>query len=97
MGVRHGRAYGDILRELTEAVGGIEDSYRLCGMEAEEWAGLGDRERRETLEAIADDVFYGLGAQPVIAVGKGKVVYHPKFHVIEVSVSARESRIVRLI
>lgn len=96
MGVRYGRAYGDILRELTEAVGGIEDSYRLCGMEAEEWAGLQDRERRETLEAIADDVFYGLGAQPVIAVGTGKVVYRPKFHVIEVSVSARESRIVRL-
>lgn len=97
MGVRHGRAYGDILRELAEAVGEIGDGYRLCGMDAEEWAGLGERERRETLEAIADDVFYGLGAQPVIAVGTGKVVYRPKYHVIEVSVSDRESRIVRLI
>jgi len=97
MGVRYGRAYGDILRELAEAVGGIGDGYRLCGMEAEEWDGLGDRERKETLEAIAEDVFYGLGAQPVIAVGAGKVIYRPKRHVIEVAVNDRESRIVRLI
>lgn len=97
MGVRHGRAYRDILHELTDAVSGIEDSYRMFGMEAEEWNRLGAQERRETLEALADDVFYGLGAQPIIAIGAGKVIYHPKFHVIEVSVSGRESRIVRLV
>ena len=96
MGVPHGRAYGDILRELADAVGDIGDSWRLCGMEEQEWAGLDDRERRETLEAMADDVFYGLGARPVIAVGAGKVVYRPEFRVIVVSVSSRESRIVRL-
>ncbi|OUM94798.1 MAG: hypothetical protein A9Z00_01130 [Thermobacillus sp. ZCTH02-B1] len=96
MGVRYGRAYGDILRELADAVGDIGDGWRLCGMDAEEWAGLEDRERRETLEAIADDVLYGLGARPVIAVGAGKVAYRPEFRVIVVSVSPRESRIVRL-
>ena len=96
MGVRHGRPYGDILRELAEAVGDIGDGYRLCGMDAEEWAGLEERERRETLEAIADDVFYGLGARRVIAVGAGKAVYRPRFHVIEIAINERESRIVRL-
>lgn len=97
MGVRHAREYKDILRELTEAVGGISDNYRFFDMEAAEWEALGDAERHEVLEALADDVFYGLGEQPSIAVGEGTVVYHPKHHVIEVAVDGKESRIVRLI
>lgn len=97
MGVRHAREYKEILGELTEAVGGIADSYKFFEMEASEWDALGEAERREVLEALADDVFYGLGEQPSIAVGEGTVVYHPKHHVIEVSVDGKESRIVRLV
>ena len=97
VGVRHAREYKEILRELTDAVGGIADSYTFFGMDEAEWDATGDAERRETLEALADDVFYGLGEQSAIAVGEGTVVYHPKHHVIEVAVDGKESRIVRLV
>ncbi|HUC94167.1 MAG TPA: hypothetical protein VMS09_19470 [Paenibacillus sp.] len=97
MGVKHAREYRDILRDLTDAVGGIADSYTFFDMTGEEWETLGESERREVMEALADDVFYGLGEQPTIEVGGGVVVYRPKHHVIEVSVDGTEIRIVRLI
>ncbi|PZD96421.1 hypothetical protein DNH61_07895 [Paenibacillus sambharensis] len=97
MGVRHAREYKEILEDLTEAVGGIEDSYTFFDMTAEEWEGLGPAERAEVLEALADDVFYGLGEESTIAVGSGHVTYHPKRHIIEVSVDGTEIRLVRLI
>jgi len=97
VGVKHAREYKDILVDLTEAVGGIANSYSFFDMTEGEWDALGEAERREVLEALADDVFYGLGEQPSIAVGQGVVVYHPKHHVIEVSVDGKEIRIVRLV
>ncbi|GGG25454.1 hypothetical protein [Paenibacillus abyssi] len=96
MGVKHGREYHDILADLTEAVGGISNSYEFFEMTEEEWTELEDKERHEVLEALADDVFYGLGEAPVIHVGHGSVTYHSKFHIIEVSVDGKELRIVRL-
>lgn len=66
-------------------------------MTGEEWGELGDQEKREVMEALADDVFYGLGEEPVLHVGGGVVAYKPKFHVIEVMVDGKEARIVRLI
>ena len=97
VGVKHAREYRDILLDLTEAVGGIADSYAFFDMTEGEWEALGEAARREVLEALADDVFYGLGEQPSITVGQGVVVYHPKHHVIEVSVDGKEIRIVRLV
>jgi len=97
VGVKHAREYRDILHDLTEAVGAISDSYAFFDMTASEWEALGDAERQEVLEALADDVFYGLGEQASITVGTGVVVYHPKHHVIEVSVDGKEIRIVRLV
>src|SRR5690606_15805026 len=97
MGVKHAREYKDILHDLTEAVGAISDSYAFFEMTEGEWSELGDAERREVLEAMADDVFYGLGEQSSIAVGTVVVVYRPKHHVIEVSVDGKEIRIVRLV
>lgn len=97
VGVKHAREYKDILQDLKEAVAGITDSYAFFDMTAEEWEGLGEAERHEVLEALADDVFYGLGEQASIEVGGGVVVYHPKHHVIEVSVDGKEIRIVRLV
>jgi len=97
MGVRHAREYSDILKDLTDAVGAIERSYEFFEMSREDWEGLGDTERREVMEALADDVFYGLGEQPSIAVGGGSVTYMQKHHVIEVAVDDTEIRIVRLI
>ncbi len=96
MGVRHGREYQEILSDLTEALGAINNSYEFFEMTNEEWAELGTPERGEVIEALADDVFYGLGVDPVITVGEGTVTYHPKFHIIEVAVDGKEIRIVRL-
>ncbi|MFF2094160.1 hypothetical protein [Paenibacillus sp. NPDC058174] len=97
MGVRHAREYADILKDLTEAVSAIGDSYTFFEMEEEEWAALGETDRHEVMEALADDVFFGLGEQPVIAVGSGEITYHPKHHVIEVSQGDNVTRMVRLV
>jgi hypothetical protein len=97
MGVRHAREYADILKELTEAVGEIGGSYTFFEMEREDWEALDVKERREVMEALADDVFYGLGESPVIAVGDGAVTYNSKHHVIEVSQGGNVIQIVRLI
>ncbi|RIX50975.1 hypothetical protein D3P08_17955 [Paenibacillus nanensis] len=97
MGVRHAREYADILKELTDAVGEIEGSYSFFEMEPEEWEGLGTEERHEVMEALADDVFYGLGERPVIEVGDSVITHNSKHHVIEVSQGDNVIRIIRLI
>lgn len=97
MGVKHAREYADILTELTEAVGAIDNSYEFFDMSREDWVALDEGERKEVMEALADDVFYGLGEQEMIQVGSGVITHRPKFHVIEVAVDGTEVRIVRLI
>ncbi|MBH5320521.1 hypothetical protein I6N90_22265 [Paenibacillus sp. GSMTC-2017] len=97
MGVRHAREYEDILKELTSAVGEIEESYTFFEMEPEEWEVLPVEDRHEVMEALADDVFFGLGSNPVIAVGKGVLTYNDKHHIIEVSQGDNVIQIVRLI
>lgn len=97
MGVRHAREYRDILQELTEAIGRIDDCYRFFEMETIEWNSLSEEERLEVLEALADDVFYGLGESPLIEVGSGVVQYKAQHHIIEVEQNNQVSQIVRLI
>lgn len=97
MGVRHAREYADILKELTEAVGEIEQSFTFFEMEQGEWEELDLASRNEVMEALADDVFFGLGEHPVIEVGDSTITYNSKHHVIEVSHNNQVTRIVRLI
>ncbi|QAY67377.1 hypothetical protein [Paenibacillus protaetiae] len=97
MGVRHAREYADILKDLTDAVSGINRSYTFFEMEKGEWEALADAEKSEVMEALADDVFFGLGEETSIAVGDGIVTYHPKRHVIEVTQGDNVSHVVRLI
>lgn len=97
MGVRHAREYAEILKELTTAAGEIENSYTFFEMEREEWEELDEEDRREVLEALADDIFFGLGEHPVIQVGRGVMVYNSKEHTIEVSQGGSITRIIRLI
>lgn len=97
MGVRHAREYADILKELTEAVGEIEGSYTFFEMESEEWEALSPEDRHEVMEALADDVFFGLGEEPSIAVGEGAIAYNHKHHIIEVSQGDNVIQIIRLI
>ncbi|MFC4778921.1 hypothetical protein ACFO9Q_19175 [Paenibacillus sp. GCM10023252] len=96
MGVRHAREYADILKELTEAIGLIDRNYTFFEMEEEEWKALGEAEQGEVLEALADDVFFGLGEQAVIPVGDGVITYNAKFHVLEVSLGTQVIKMIRL-
>ncbi|MDO7908686.1 hypothetical protein Q5741_20065 [Paenibacillus sp. JX-17] len=97
MGVKHGRDYGDILKDMTEAMQRIPDSYVFFEMEAEEWDRLGESERTEVSEALAEDVFYGLGTEPVIEVGSGVVIYDKENHRINVLIGEEELTFVSLI
>lgn len=96
MGVRHAREYSEILQELTEAIAVIDDSFLFFEMEAADWNALDNAERRDVLEALADDVFYGLGEHHQIVVGSGFVTYVPLLHRIEVRTD-EEYRVVHLI
>lgn len=97
MGVRHAREYADILKELTFAVSEIEQCYTFFEMEPDDWSSLSQEEQTEVMEALADDIFFGLGEQRSIAVGRGVVVYNPKHHVIEVTQDDTLIQLVRLI
>lgn len=97
LGVKHGREYDEILKELTVAVGQIEDSYLFFEMEAEEWAQLPGEDKHEVMEALAEDLFYGLGTEPVITVGSGIVIHDQDTHRINVLIGDTELAYVALI
>lgn len=84
MGVKHGRDYSEILSELTEAVGRISDGYVFFEMEQEEWRELPQESKLEVWEALAEDLFYALGNEPVIQVGSGVVIYDKETHRINI-------------
>ncbi|MFC6647571.1 MULTISPECIES: hypothetical protein [Paenibacillus] len=84
MGVKHGRDYSEILVELTGAVGRIADGYIFFEMESEEWANLPEESKQEVWEALAEDLFYALGNEPVIQVGSGVVMYDKETHRINI-------------
>jgi hypothetical protein len=97
MGVKHGREYGEILKDLTEAIGQIPDSYLFFEMEGNEWQQLSLGEKQEVHEALAEDLFYGLGAEPVIEVGCGVVMYDKQQHRINLLIGEDELTVVPLI
>lgn len=97
MGVKHGRDYDGILTDLTAAVGEIPDSYLFFEMAEQDWMQLGIEEKREVQEALAEDLFYALGAEPVITVGSGIVMYDKDHHRINLLIGDEELTVVSLI
>ncbi|EHB46322.1 MULTISPECIES: hypothetical protein [Paenibacillus] len=97
MGVKHGRDYGEILTELTEAVGRIPDSYVFFEMDPEDWGRLEDAEQAEVHEALAEDLFYALGTEPVITVGSGVVMHDRMNHRIHILIGEEELAFVALV
>ncbi|MBP2002772.1 hypothetical protein J2Z69_003883 [Paenibacillus shirakamiensis] len=97
MGVKHAREYDQILAELTSAVGLIPDSYVFFEMETEDWERLNDEDRHEVLEALAEDLFYGLGTEPQITVGSGIVQHDSNQHRIHVLIGESEISSVLLV
>ncbi|MFD1776519.1 hypothetical protein [Paenibacillus rhizophilus] len=97
MGVKHGRDYGDILRDLTKAVECIPDSYLFFEMEPGEWQELPLESKLEVWEALAEDLFFALGNEPVIHVGSGVVIYDKDAHRINILVGEEDLESVTLI
>ncbi|GAE09271.1 hypothetical protein JCM10914_5626 [Paenibacillus sp. JCM 10914] len=97
MGVKHGRDYGDILKELTEAVGRISDSYVFLRWILRTGTGWVDSEKNEVHEALAEDLFYALGTEPVITVGSGVVMHDQANHRIHILIGEEELAFVPLV
>lgn len=97
MGVKFGREYEDIVGDLTEALGQIEDSYAFLEMNEEDWKELDESEQKECLKTLADDVFFALGTNPKVHVGRGILVYEKSKHVIKVNQGENVVTIVNLI
>jgi hypothetical protein len=79
MGVKHGREYTDIMTDLTRGLAQVKSVYAFFEMNEEDWVGMEPSEQEDCLRTLADDVFYGLGTEPVMHVGGG-VIRHDKEH-----------------
>lgn len=97
MGVKHGRDYEYILADLMKAVSQISDSYLFFEMEPSEWDRLSDADREEVQEALAEDLFFALGTEPMIEVGSAIVIYDPEGHRINFLMGEAELTSVTLI
>lgn len=97
MGVKHGRDYEHILTDLTVALALIPDSYVFFEMEEEDWVGLPPESKSEVHEALAEDLFFGLGTESEIRVGSGLVIHDTKQHRIHILIGDEEITSVNLI
>lgn len=97
VGVKHGRDYEFILADLTEAVGRISDSYLFFEMDPLEWEVLQAKDRLEVQEALAEDLFFALGTEPMIEVGSAMVIYDKEGHRINFLIGEEELTSVTLI
>ncbi|RAV16759.1 hypothetical protein [Paenibacillus contaminans] len=97
MGVKYAREFSDIIEDLTTAIGNIEGCHVLLEMSDEDWGGLEIDERRDCLQTLADDVFYGLGSDPVMKFERTMFTYDKGSHTIRVSDGDKLIQVVRLI
>lgn len=97
VGVKFAREYEDIMADLTAALEELPGSYTLLDMEEQEWAELALDEQRECMRTLADDVFYGLGSDPVLEVGEGALNHDAVKHVLTLTYPGGVTRIIRLI
>ncbi|MEI7026385.1 hypothetical protein [Paenibacillus sp. y28] len=84
MGVKFGREYEDILKDLTAVLLKLEDCRDFLDMTEEEWAGLDEEERAGCVETMADDLFYALGTDKEIEIGQATITHDAANHVIKV-------------
>lgn len=95
MGVKFAREYETIITDLALAIGEMEGWPDLLEMDDDQWAQLDDAERSECLRTLADDVFYGLGTEPVLPFGEGVIAYDKNKHMIQVKYNGK--KIIRLV
>lgn len=58
--------------------------YTVFEMTAEEWTAMESEEQSEVARTLADDIFYGLGAEPELAIGCGTISYDKERHILTV-------------
>ena len=97
MGVKFNREYKDIVTDLANAIGSIDDSYEAFEMEADDWSALPSDERAEFMRTLADDIFYGLGSLPKLSIGSGTIEYDPANHVLKVHSHEKVVHVIQLI
>lgn len=84
MGIKYAREYKKIIDELTSAIQQIDGFYEFFEMSKEDWNLMDNSEKKECAKTLADDIFYGLGEEPILEVGQGSITYHKDISVIEV-------------
>ncbi|MCR8636071.1 MULTISPECIES: hypothetical protein [Paenibacillus] len=82
MGIKFGREYPDIINDFTEALYSMDECYSFLEMTSEEWNELEPEEQQECIKTLADDIFYGLGSDPKMIVGKCTISHDKDKHVI---------------
>lgn len=84
MAVKYKRQYSLIIEDLVEAIKHLEGYYRLIGLDDSGWDKLDEKEQNECLKTMSHDIIYGLGKEPIIYVGNGKVQYESQLAQIRV-------------
>lgn len=97
MGVKFNREYKEIVQDLANAMRTIDNGYEAFEMTAEEWSVQDVQDQTEFMRTLADDVFYGLGSRPTLAVGSGTIEYDPSNHLIKVYSHGNVIHVIKLI
>lgn len=84
MGVKYLRKYTDIVEELTLGIMEIDKFYEIFEMSMKEWQSLTELEKKECAKTLADDIFYGLGEEPLHNLGTGSINYIQRDNSIEI-------------
>lgn len=97
MGIKFGREYTDIIADFTEALQSVGDLYAFFEMTPEEWADLEQSEQQECIKTLADDLFYGLGADPKMTIGECTISHDKKRHLIRIDQGEGIVRVIHLV
>jgi hypothetical protein len=95
VGVKFAREYETIIADLVQTIGEMEGCAELLEIDPEQWVELDDADRAECLRTLADDIFYGLGSEPVLPFGDGVITYDPGNHIIQVKYD--QDKVIRVV
>jgi hypothetical protein len=95
VGVKFAREYETIITDLVQAISEMDGCAELLEMDAEQWSQLEEDDRAECLRTLADDIFYGLGSEPVLPFGDGVITYDARKHMIQIKYGGE--KVIRLV
>jgi hypothetical protein len=95
VGVKFAREYEVIIEDLVQAIGEMPGCADLLEIDPEQWVELEEADRAECLRTLADDIFYGLGSEPVLPLGDGVITYDPSNHIIQVKYE--DDKVIRIV